>query len=151
MLGNRLRVWQNAAMKVPEAAIAKVVADASAHLGDAKYISGQVDRLMATQPKISQYVIAHQAELSVEGVVTTLFHAAIVHRCIVDATGNTPTTVDYADLDRAATSAPTLEAFAEQEPDLASYVASNLDLEGGEAANAVAGKVLAHVAKALLG
>jgi hypothetical protein len=135
-------------MKVSEEAISKVVGEASEHLSEDHYISGQVDRLRSQQPHITQYVIAHQAELSVEGVVTTLFHVALIHRSIIEATGSSPAMVDFAGLDDAATSTPTLEKLNEIEPNIASYIASNIDL--GAEANAVASKILAHITKALL-
>lgn len=136
-------------MKVPEKAISKVVEEASQHLSEDHYISGQVDRLRSQQPSITQYVIAHQAELSVEGVVTTLFHAALIYRSIVEATGTSPAVVDFSGLDDAATSTPSLEKLAEQEPNVASYIASNIDL--GQEASKVASTILAHVTKAMVG
>ncbi|MBW2734419.1 MAG: hypothetical protein JRH20_18690 [Deltaproteobacteria bacterium] len=137
-------------MKVPEDAITKVVQAASEHMSEPEYISTQVDSLMGVQPSITQYVIAHQADLSVEGVVTTLFHVAMMHLSIIEATGSTPTKVGFPQLDMAATATPTLEDLAKDEPNLASYIATNLDLAGGESANKVAGKVLTHIAQALV-
>ena len=136
-------------MKVHEQAIEKVVTEAAAHIAEEHYISAQVGRMRSEQPHITQYVIAHQAELSVEGVVTTLFHASILQRGLIEAMGRSPATVDFSALDRAANAVASLEQFSEEEPHLASYVASNIDL-ASKAANEVASKVLAHVGKALV-
>ena len=135
-------------MKVSEQAIEKVVSEAAAHIAEENYISVQVGRMRSDQPHITQYVIAHQAELTVEGVVTTLFHASLLHRSLCEAHGRSPAVVDFAALDRAASAVASLEAFADEEPHMASYVASNIDLPTPKA-NEVASKVLAHVGKAL--
>ena len=54
------------------------------------------------------------------------------------------------ELDVAATATPSLESFSEDEPDLANFIFSNVDLEGGKEKNVLAGKLLAQVARALL-
>jgi hypothetical protein len=136
-------------MTVTEASIVPVIARASAMIGDAKYVSGEVDRLAAAQPAIAQYVMAHQKELAVDGVVTVLFQVALIVECIRVATGQPPARVGYAALDAAARVAPTLESLAESEPDLASFIASNVELGG--ARNGLALGLLAHAARALLG
>jgi hypothetical protein len=137
-------------MKVTEASIAQVVSEASARMHDPKYITGQVDRLMSAQPAVTQYVVAHQAELTVEGIVTALFHVSLIHESIRRGLGRLPSRVSYADLDRAARSAPTVEALADIEADLASYIVSNVELEGDPRRSAVAQKILTHVAMALV-
>lgn len=137
-------------MKVPEAAIAQVVLDASERIADAEFISGRVDQLIRAQPHIMQYVVAHKQELSVEDIVQVLFHAAMIHESVVRATGRNPSIVGYAELDAAATAVPTLEALADREGDVASYIFSNIDLDGGEHAIGVARTILAHIAAALI-
>ncbi len=136
-------------MKVPEASIAKVVADAGQSMSNANYISGQVDKLMSYQPSVSQYVLAHQGELSVESLVTVLFYVSLIYRSISLAIGRSPSRVSYPDLDHAVKNTPDLETFAKSEPDVAAFIVSNLELNG-EAENKVAGKVLAHVAAAMI-
>ena len=136
-------------MKVPEASISLVVAEASAKMQDMDYITGRVDRLTKAQPSITQYVIAHQTELSFAGIVSVLFNAALIHESVYRATGRFPSRVSYADLDAAALATPTLEALANIEPNLASFIVSNLDSEQGSHFPGIAGKILAHVAMAL--
>jgi len=137
-------------MKVSETAIAPVVAEASERMHDSKYISGQVDKLMSAQPHITQYVVAHQQDLSMDGIVLVLFYGALIQRSVAEALGRRPGVVSYAMLDAAATATPTIEAFAEEEGDLASFIAGNVDL-GGEAATKLAIRLLTHVAGALVG
>jgi len=136
-------------MLVTESSIVEVVTEASARMGDASYVSGEVDRLVLTQPALAQYVMAHQKELAVDGVVTVLFHVALIIETIRRATGRTPGRVGYPALDAAARFAPDLEALATVEGDLASFIASNVELDG--ARNQLAQKLLAHVARALVG
>jgi hypothetical protein len=136
-------------MFVTEECIAEVVSQASAQLHDPKYITGRVDRLMSAQPAVSQYVVAHQAELTVEGVVSVLFHASLMLEAVQRGKGRSPDRLSYADLDAAARKTPSAEVLSKAEPNLASYIATNLDLEGGEQRNTVARKILAHVAAAM--
>lgn len=137
-------------MKVSEDALARIVTEASQRMGDDGYVQHQVDRLMRAQRQITQYVVAHQNELSVEAIVTVLFHASLIQRGIIEATGKTPAPVGYVELDRAATSVPTLETLAEHEPNIASFIVSNFELDD-EAKTKVGCKLLAHIAGALIG
>lgn len=136
-------------MPVSEESLTRVVNEASPRLSDPKYISGLVDRFIGGQPRIYQYIAAHASELTVEGVVTVLLHAALLAEAVRLATGRTAGRVEMTDLDVAARAAPTLEALSSAEPSLASYIASNFE-PGGPATNRVAGTVLAHVARALV-
>jgi hypothetical protein len=130
-------------MPIAEKHIAEIVAEASAKIHDPKYISSQVDTFMGAQPMISQYVMSHSNELTVQGVVNVLFSAAVVHRSVARARGCVPSLVSMQDLDAAARQSPDPEALSTSEPDLASYIASNFD-------DKLAQKVLAQVAQALV-
>jgi len=136
-------------MKIPESAIAEVVAEASTQVHDAQYITSEVDLLGVSQPRIVQYVVAHQSELTVEAIVQVLFQAALIQRSITAHHGSDPAVVNYAQLDQAAQQISSLEELAEEQPDLASFIASNLDL-GDEKANKVGGLLLAHIAQAFV-
>lgn len=136
-------------MKVPEDIIAHVVSEASTKMTDAQYISGKVDRLRAAQPNIFQYVLAHQAEFTVEGVVTILFYTSLLLESVSRALGRHPAVVDFQDLDHAASKRPTAESLAEIEPNLASFIATNVELEQGPQQSKLAQQVLTHVAGAL--
>ena len=69
---------------------------------------------------------------------------------VTRANGAPPAPVDFPDLDSAATKRPTLEALSEEEPYLASYIFTNVDMDSGKEATQHAGKILAHVAKAFV-
>jgi hypothetical protein len=138
-------------MPVSESSIAEVVAEASAKMHDPQYISNEVDRFIGGQPAISQLVMAASAELTVEGVVTVLFHAALLARSVARHTGKTVREVTAEDLQRAAQGATTAEELAAEEPHLASYIASNVEESTGAVNAQAARSLLAQVARALVG
>ena len=137
-------------MKIPEKAIEAVVIAASSQMDDATYVSGRVDELIALQPAVMQYIVAHKDDFSVEAIVQVLFHASLIHESVASGLGRSPATVDFADLDRAANKAPDLETFAEQEANLASYIYSNVVADSDTEADKLAGTLLTHVARALV-
>ena len=134
-------------MAVPEQTIAAVVAEASERMHDPQFISSRVDLFMGAQPMASQYVLSHADELEVEGVVTVLFHAALIGESAARAGGRTLEPVSIEALDAAARAAPTPEQLAEREPDLAAYIASNVELERS---TQLARELLSHLALALV-
>jgi len=139
-----------AVMPITEAQIASVVAEASSRMHETEYITSQVNAFIAAQPMIARYVISHSDELTVEGVVTVLFHAALIHLSISRARGAASALVQISELDAAAQQSPTVEELSRVEPDLASYIASNIELGQHKAADQVARTVLAHVAQSLV-
>lgn len=138
-------------MKVSEDVIARIVGEAATRMQEPDFISTQVTRLAARQPAIMHYVVAHENELSVDCIVQVMFQVALVQRSVTAATGQAPPIVDFKRLDAAASSTPTLEALAEDEPDLASFIHTNLDFAEKPPEREVAAKLLAHIARALLG
>jgi len=134
---------------IPEQSIEQVVKEASQQVDDAQYITRRVDELIAAQPTIMQYVVAHKDAFSMEEIVQVLFHAALIHQSVASARGRAPKTVDFSDLNAAATTAPTLEALAEHEPSLASYIYSNVVAGAEGETSKLAGTILAHVGLAL--
>lgn len=136
--------------KVSESHIAQIVNEVSSNMANPQYVSRRVDNLVSSQPNIAHYVMAHQDELKLDGVVTVLFHIALIYESIALATGCMPRWIEFSELDIAAQEAPSIEILAKTEPDIASYIASNLDgaLPAGNIA--VAGKLLSHVARALV-
>lgn len=136
-------------MKVTEKIMAKVVEHAANRMSDETYVSGQVDELMRDQPNMTQYVIAHQNDLGVDGVISVLFHTSLMRQAIIEACGRRPTQLSYVDLDAGAKKNPSLEAFADVEPNLASYVATNVELDS-KPATETAHKLLAHIGAALV-
>lgn len=118
-------------MPVPESSIAEVVSEASVKMHDPKYISSEVDRFVGGQPAVSKLVMARKGTLGVEGVVTVLFHAALLARGVARAKGKAPR-ISSSALQRAAKACATVEDLASSEPNLASYIASNVEGDGLE-------------------
>lgn len=135
-------------MSIPESAIAEVVTYASENLTDAAFVTERVGLLMDAQADASQYVVAHSNELGVDGVVQILFQAALVYEMIFKTRGREPNGLSFAQLNVAIENCPDLEALSTDEPDLASYIFSNL--EGLGAPPDLAGKLLAHLSRAFL-
>ena len=117
-------------MPVQESSIAEVVTEASAKMHDPQYISSEVDRFIGSQPAVSQLVMASSSQLTVEGVVMVLFHAALIAESISRATGTPIQQVTPDSLGQAASTGSTVEDLATDEPHLASYIASNVE-DGG--------------------
>lgn len=138
-------------MPVPESCIAKVVSDASSKMHDPQYISSEVDRFIGRQTAISQLVMASSGDLTVEGVVTVLFHAALLAESITQNRKIAPPTLAMTDLDRAANATKNLEALSKDEPHLASYIASNVDDGPSGFSVEEAQTLLAQITRALLG
>jgi hypothetical protein len=136
-------------MRVPEATIVKVITEASPHMNEPKYITARVERLMRAQPSVCQYLMSFQKELGVEGSVTVLFFAALVEDAVTLASGRSPGRVRYPDLDLAAHAVHNLEELSSSEPELASFIASNVDLGSG-GSTPTAQRALAHVAQAMI-
>ena len=134
---------------IPEAVIRDVIEDVAKRLGDPRFISSEVDRLSLDQPSVIQYVVAHKQDLELEEIMHLLFLVAVVQRVVSQAAGRALGAVSFAQLDAAATATPDLESLARDEPDMASYIFSNLDMRN-EQSNRIAGEILAHVGRALV-
>lgn len=131
--------------------MAEVVADASAKMHDPQYISNEVDRFIGAQPAISKLVMAASGQLTVEGVVTVLFHAALLAAGVARDRGKPVREVTAADLSAAGKMMGTVEGLARQEPHLASYIASNVEEATGAVNAGAARELLAQIAGALAG
>ncbi len=100
----------------------RVVADVSSGAADPNHMAMVVGELMRRQPAIGHYVQGHGNELSLEGAVMTLLHAAVLVRCVEVARGRALPVLNFGALDRATRFPGALD----EEPALASYVDSNL-------------------------
>lgn len=118
-------------------------------MSEPSYVSGQVDSFVHVQPAIMQYVVGHKGDLSVESIVQVLFQASLALRSVEAALKRKVGRVSFGQLDVAATKTSSLEVLAETEPDLASFIHSNLDLDR-PAENQLAGQLLAHISRALV-
>jgi hypothetical protein len=140
-------------VRVSETQVAQVVAEISSGAGDPQHVASLVGAFMQRQPTIGHYVSAHAGELSLEGVVLTLLHAAVLARCVELAAGRRLGAVGVAELDAAATRGVDERALVEAEPELHGYLVGNLapdDATLGGPRRAVALKLLSTIAAALL-
>ena len=109
-------------MPIASADVERVVADISAGATDPNHVATVVGELMRRQPAIGHYVQGHARELTLEGTVVALLHAAVIVQCIEATSGRRLAGLDFRALDRATRLPGALDA----EPALASYVESNL-------------------------
>lgn len=136
-------------MPISNAHVERVVADVSSGASDPNHVAMVVGEMMRRQPAIGHYVQGHSRELSLEGSVIVLLHAAVLLRCVEVERGRTLRVLDFRALD-AATRVP--GALAE-EPALASYVDSNVTSDDpliGGGRQKTARAVLDVIARALL-
>ena len=129
-------------MPVPEAAVEKVVKSVSKKMRDPSYAQVAVGSFVEAQPDLTQFVTAQSDDLGgTDAVVMAIFHAEVLAECFRAHTKRELRAVGFPDLDQVATKDP-LAKLGEEEPALASYVASNIDGDKPRA-------ILAHVALAL--
>lgn len=136
-------------MAIASTDVEQVVAEISEGANDPNHVATVVGELMQRQPAIGHYVQGHATELTLEGTVMALLHAAVLVRCIEVDKGRRLPTLDFRALDRATRMPNALD----EEPALASYVESNLadddPLLGGKR-KAVVRNLLGTVAQAAL-
>ena len=136
-------------MPISNALVERIVADVSSGAADPNHVAMVVGEMIRRQPAIGHYVQGHAQELSLEGAVITLLHAAVLQRCVEADRGRALRALDLRALDAATRSPGALDG----EPVLASYVDSNLtdaDPMLGGARRATARMLLDVVARALL-
>jgi hypothetical protein len=137
-------------MPITSEQVERVVADVSSGAADPNHVAMVVGEMIRRQPAIGHYVQGHAKELTLEGSVIVLLHAAVLLRCVEVFRGRPLPVLPFRALD-AATRAP--DALS-GEPALASYVDSNVTSEdpmlGGSRRN-TARHLLDVIARALLG
>jgi hypothetical protein len=115
-------------MKVPEKTVAEVVAEASKKMSEPNYSAVMVSGFVQSQRATAHYLTAHAKELGgSEGVVHTVFHAALIALCYQRANNRSVRALSFEDLDRGATGDP--EARLKQtQPFLLDYITTNVEL-----------------------
>src|SRR3954454_6247871 len=112
---------------VTEEAVARVVSEVSAGAEDPRHVSALVGGFMQEQPLVGHYVSSHAKELSLEGVVLVLLHAAVVARCVELHAGRDLRPLKPNELDAAARSQGRDEkTLTKAEPALMSYILGNV-------------------------
>jgi hypothetical protein len=95
--------------------------------------------------------MAASGQLTVEGVVTVLFHAALLAAAVARHGGKPAREVTDGDLRAAGAAVSTVDDLARQEPHLASYIASNVEEATGALNAGAARDLLAQISAALAG
>ncbi len=116
-------------MAISEAIVAKVVARVSESMKDASYAQLAIGGFVQAQPNISQYLSSKAPRLGgAQSIVHIVFHAEVLAECWRQAQGKPldDVTVEYRQLDLAS-QGDVLVRFAQREPALSSYIASNVD------------------------
>lgn len=114
-------------MPIPEKVVAEVVKEAGVKMSDPKYAQTMVGSWVQQQPQAAKYVSAHVKELGgAEGVVNTVFHAALLASCFLRHHGRSVRRMSFADLDAVAEG--DREAILRQrQPALADYLVANVE------------------------
>ncbi len=117
-------------MSVPESVVEQVVSDVSTQMQDPNFVQLSVGAFVEAQPHISRFLSAKAARLGgARSLVHLVFHAQVLLECLRRHTGRELRQVSFAELDQASQAKDFKQAFAQSEPHLASYVASNVEDE----------------------
>ena len=114
-------------MKIKKETVGEVVAEASKKMSDANYSAVLVGGFVQTQKDAAQYVSAHASDIGgPEGVVNTIFHAALIGTCFQRAYGRSVRSLSFDDLDHVSRGdrKATLE---QQQPFVLEYIETNID------------------------
>jgi hypothetical protein len=115
-------------MRISTDVVAKVVAEASSKLTDPNYGAVLVGGFVQTQGPTAEYIKAHAKELGgSEGVINTIFHAALIALCFQRGNNRTVRKMLFDDLDHA--SGPDRAAtLAAQQPAVSEYIEANVEV-----------------------
>jgi hypothetical protein len=108
--------------------VAEVVSEASVKMSDPNYSAVMVGGFVQSQQPTAQYISAHEAEIgSADGIVNTIFHAALIATCYQRAGNRSVPEMNFADLDHVAGDdvSGRLEAL---QPAVHEYINSNVEI-----------------------
>jgi hypothetical protein len=115
-------------MKIPEKTVADVVAEASKKMAEPNYSAVMVSGFVQSQRAVAHYLTAHARELGgSEGVVHTVFHAALIALCFQRANNRSVRTLSFEDLDRGAGGDQEARLKMAQ-PFVLDYITTNVEL-----------------------
>src|SRR5262245_42965109 len=114
-------------MRIEQTTVLDVVKEASGKMGDANYSAVMVGGFVQTQGPAAQYISAHATELGgPEGVVNTIFHAAIIALCFQRANRRSVRSIRFDELDHV--SGGDREAnLRDQQPAVLDYIEVNVE------------------------
>ena len=130
-------------MKLKKETVAAVVTEASQKMSDPNYSAVMVGGFVQRQVPACQFISAHERELGgAEGVVSVIFHCALVGECF-KRNGGKVRTLSYEDLDAAARGEPLVRLEKAQLP-LHEFIKANIENEEAQ-------KLVAMIALAIDG
>ena len=116
-------------MKIPDKVVVEVVTEASLKMSDPNYSAVMVGGFVQTQRAAANYVSAHETELGgAEGVVNTIFHAALVGLCFQRANNRTVREMQFDDLNSVA-DGDRDALLKQQQPAVLEYISQNVEEE----------------------
>lgn len=129
-------------MPIKKETVAAVVAEASQRMSEPNYSATLVGGFVQAQPSVVQYVSAHEQELGgAEGVVSVIFHAALIGQAYQRGAGGRVRIVSFDDLDRVS-GGDSMELLATAQPFVHGFIEENVS-------SPVARSILALVSLAL--
>jgi hypothetical protein len=115
-------------MRITEATVVDVVKEASGKMTDPNYSAVMVGGFAQTQAPAAQYISAHASELGgPEGVVNTIFHAALIALCFQRANRRSVRGIRFDELD-AVSSGDREATLRDQQPAVLEYIEANVEL-----------------------
>ena len=115
-------------MRISEATLVEVVKEASGKMSDPNYSAVMVGGFVQQQSPAAQYISAHAAELGgPEGVVNTIFHAALIALCFQRANRRSVRSIRFDELDAVA-SGDREANLREQQPAVLEYIEANVEV-----------------------
>jgi hypothetical protein len=115
-------------MRIEAATVLEVVKEASGKMSDANYSAVMVGGFVQAQGPAAQYISAHAGELGgPEGVVNTIFHAALIALCFQRANRRTIRRIRFEELDHVASGDREVDLRAQQ-PAVLDYIEVNVEL-----------------------
>src|SRR6266545_5568596 len=115
-------------MRIEQATVLEVVKEASGKMSDANYSAVMVGGFVQTQGPSAQYISAHATELGgPEGVVNTIFHAALIALCFQRANRRSVRRIRFDELDQVA-GGDRIADLRAQQPAVLDYIEVNVEV-----------------------
>src|SRR5688500_5190868 len=87
---------EQAVSKIDDKLVADVVAETSKKMSDPNYSAVAVGGFVQGQTPATQFITAHESELgNAEGIVSVIFHAALLAQCFERAAGRSIRMISY--------------------------------------------------------
>lgn len=117
-------------MKIPVETVLEIVKDASAKMSDPSYSQVAVGGFVQEQPSAAKYISAHADELGgAEGVINTIFHAALIARCFQRANNRSVRTMSFDELNHVA-DGDRQKTLEQLQPAVLEYLEANVEDDG---------------------